>query len=114
MIFTANDQVILLNWEEDVTLKNIENFRDAVKELLNSDSSRLLLNLQGVQYVNSGALGVIADTVMNARRNQKELVVVATQKSVREIFNIVKFNTFMKIFDNKEAGLNYLKRDQNE
>lgn len=114
MIFTSNDQVILLNWEEDVTLKNIESFKDAVKDLLSSDSSSLLLHLKGVQYVNSGALGAIADAVMTARKNQKELVVVATQQSVKEIFNIVKFGSFIKIFDTKEEGLQYFKCDAHE
>ncbi|HHY71748.1 MAG TPA: STAS domain-containing protein [Bacillus bacterium] len=114
MIFTSSKQAILLNWEEDVTLKNVASFRDAMKDLIHSDSGRLLLHLKGVQYLNSGALGVIADSVMTARKNQKELVVVATQQSVREIFNIVKFGTFIKIFDTKEEGLRYLKRDQDD
>lgn len=114
MIFTSNDQVILLTWEEDITLKNNSSFRDTMKELVNSDSDKLLLYLQGVQYLNSGALGAIADSVMEAKKNQKELVVVATQSSVMEIFNIVKFGSFIKIFDSKEEGLQYFKRDQYE
>ena len=114
MIFTSNDQVILLTWEEDITLRNNASFKDTVRELVNSDSDKLLLCLQGVQYLNSGALGVIADSVMEARKNQKELVVVATQSSVKEIFYIVKFGSFIKIFDSKEEGLQYFKRDQHE
>lgn len=114
MIFTSNDQAILLTWEEDITLRNNAIFKDNMKELANSDSDKLLLFLQGVQYLNSGALGVIADTVMEARKNQKELVVVTTQSSVKEIFNIVKFSSFIKIFDSKEEGLQYFKRGQHE
>lgn len=114
MIFTSSDQVILLTWEEDITLRNNAIFKDTMKELVESDSDKLLLCLQGVQYLNSGALGVIADSVMGARKVQKELVVVATQSSVREIFNIVKFGTFIKIFDSKDEGLQYFKRDQHD
>ncbi|WP_458412045.1 STAS domain-containing protein [Schinkia sp. CFF1] len=114
MIVTTSDQVILLNWQEDVTLKNIGSFKEAMTELIHSDSGRLLLHLDGVQYVNSGALGVIVDSVLTAKKNQKELVVVTTQQSVREIFTIVKFGTFIKIFDSKEEGLHYLKRDRDE
>ncbi|HHW38514.1 MAG TPA: STAS domain-containing protein [Bacillales bacterium] len=114
MIFTSSDQVSLLTWEDDITLKNNAIFKDAMKELVGSTSDKLLLCLQGVQYLNSGALGVIADSVMGARKDQKELVVVATQNSVKEIFNIVKFGTFIKIFESKEEALQFFKRDQHE
>ncbi|KEF40053.1 anti-anti-sigma regulatory factor (antagonist of anti-sigma factor) [Schinkia azotoformans MEV2011] len=114
MIFTSNDQVILLTWEDDITLRNNASFKDTMKELVKSDSKQLLLYLEGVQYLNSGALGVIADSVMEARKYQKELVVVATQNSVKEIFNIVKFGSFIKLFDSKEEALQFFKRDQHE
>lgn len=114
MIITANNQVSLLKWEEDVTLKNIGSFKNAMNELLQLDGKQLLLLLQDVQYVNSGALGVIADSVMTARKNHKELVVVATEQSVREIFNIVKFGSFIRIFNTKEEGLQYFEREEHE
>lgn len=114
MIITANNQVSLLNWKEDVTLKNIGSFKNAMKELLQLDGEQLLLFLQDVQYVNSGALGVIADSVMTARKNRKELVVVATQQSVKEIFNIVKFGSFIKIFNTKEEGLQYFESEDHD
>ncbi|NSL51667.1 STAS domain-containing protein [Calidifontibacillus erzurumensis] len=111
MLKTVDQQVDVLTWVDDITIKNLAHFRVAVAELLSSNYSKLLLNLQGVQYLNSGALGVIADGVLTALRNKKELVIVTTEQSVQEIFHIVKFGSIMKIFDSKEAGLQYYQCD---
>ncbi|WP_017756272.1 STAS domain-containing protein [Calidifontibacillus oryziterrae] len=114
MIFTSYEKVFLLKWEEDVTLRNIDEFKAAMNQLIESDSSDLILNFKEVQYVNSAALGTIADSVMTARKNQKELVIVEIQPPVQEIFNIVKFGSFIKFFETEEEGLKYFQRETND
>lgn len=113
MIFTSYEKVILLKWEDDVTLRNIEDFKTAMNKLIHSDSRELVLNFKEVQYVNSAALGAIADSVMSARKNKKELVIVEIQPPVQEIFNIVKFGSFIKFFDTEEDAFEYYLGDQN-
>lgn len=113
MILTSYEKVILLKWEEDVTLRNIEDFKVAMTKLIKSDSSELVLNFKEVQYVNSAALGTIADSVMTARKNKKELVIVEIQPPVQEIFNIVKFGSFIKFFGTEAEAFEYYQRDQN-
>lgn len=112
MMFTTHEKVFHLNWMEDITLANIEEFRNAISRLIDSEATSLILNVKGVQYVNSAALGAIADAVMKARKNQKELVITETQQAVREIFDIVKFSSFIKFFESDEAAFRYFKMDE--
>ncbi|MRN51426.1 STAS domain-containing protein [Paenibacillus monticola] len=95
---SVNENIQLLNWGKDVTLKNVDEFRMAIWKLLESDQSELILELTDVAYLNSAALGVIADAVLSAGRSDKELVLAGIQSTVGEIFQIVHFSTFMKIF----------------
>lgn len=92
------EQIGLLKWDKDVTLKNVDDFRGAVLKLIDSDKTKLILELTEVSYLNSAALGVIADAVLSAGRIGKQLVIGGMKATVAEIFAIVHFSTLMKIF----------------
>jgi anti-sigma B factor antagonist len=107
MEILENGNIQLLRWEQDVTLKNVDDFRMAVWKLLDGDKNMLILDLSGVVYLNSAALGVTADAVLSSKRNHKELIVSGVQPTVKEIFKIVRFSTFMKMFDELQEALHY-------
>ena len=111
MIKTINGNINVLQWHDNVTLKNIDQFKQEVDNLLKTSSSKLVLNLENLSYINSAGLGVIADGVMQARRNQKELVVCGIQQSIREIFDIVKFSSFMKLFNTENEAIQFFKAE---
>lgn len=103
----------ILQFNEDITIQNVENFKDLVGKLIESDSTKLILNLEHVSYLNSAALGVIADSVLSARKQNKELVLATAQETVIEIFEIVKFKSFIKIFDTEAQAMEHFMSEQN-
>jgi anti-sigma B factor antagonist len=106
----ASNHIQLLHWDKDVTLKNVDDFRMAVWKILDGEKSKLILELTGVVYLNSAALGVIADAVLISGRYHKELVIAGVQPTVNEILKIVRFSTFMKIFVQVEEAYHYYNR----
>lgn len=105
---SLHGKIQLLNWNIDVTLKNVDDFRRAIQKLLESESTGLVLELTDVSYLNSAALGVVADAVLTAGRMGKELVIAGVQSTVGEIFEIVHFSTLMKIFLELNDAYDYL------
>ncbi|MFC0476352.1 STAS domain-containing protein [Robertmurraya beringensis] len=69
----------------------------------------VILSLKGVGYINSAGLGVIADAVMQARKQGKELVVANIQGPISEIFEIVKFGSFIHLFATEEEATHFLR-----
>ncbi|WP_409343033.1 STAS domain-containing protein [Paenibacillus sp. MBLB4367] len=108
MVITKRDNIRVLWWDKDITLKNIDDFRLAVWKLLDSDEAHLVLDLRQVAYINSSALGVVADAVLQGRRHQKQLVITGIEPTVYEIFNIVKFGTFIKLFKQLDDAVAYI------
>lgn len=108
MIKTVNDCIQVIEWQDNITLKNVEQFRQEMDNFLKTTHEKLILSLTNTTYINSAGLGVIADSVMQARRNQKELVVSNIQQSIKEIFSIVKFSSFMKLFESEQEAIEYL------
>ncbi|RSK28410.1 anti-sigma factor antagonist [Bacillus sp. HMF5848] len=95
-------------WEEDVTIKNIEDFRTFIQVLLEKQYDYFILSLCQTQYLNSSALGVIANGVIQARKENRELVIIAPESVLREIFGVVKFHSFMKIFQTTDEAIRYI------
>ncbi len=111
MKMVSHDHADILCWEEDITIKNIEDFSLAMQQFIKRDKSWLILDLSSVAYLNSSVLGIIAHSVLEARRQRKELVVAGIQKTVEEIFRIVKFSSFIRLFNDREQALTFVKTE---
>ncbi|RKN82016.1 STAS domain-containing protein [Paenibacillus ginsengarvi] len=109
MLLTREDGIRVLWWNEDVTLKNVDDFRLAVRKLLDSEENSLVLELREVMYVNSGALGIIADAVRQGDRHRKQLVIAGIEPTVGEILSIVKFGAFIRLFRQREEAVAYIR-----
>ncbi|AMX84637.1 anti-anti-sigma factor [Geobacillus subterraneus] len=104
---TKQGAICTLTWTEDITLNNVESFRQALERLLAEQADQLIVNMEAVNYINSAGLGMIADSVMAARAQQKELVVAGVTGSLAEIFHIVKFSSFIKLFATEKDAIDY-------
>ncbi|MED4037428.1 MULTISPECIES: STAS domain-containing protein [Niallia] len=100
----------ILEMNEDITIKNSEHFRLMMGKFLTESTSFFILDLSRVSYLNSSGLGVIADGAMKASKNGKELVVAGINPPMNEIFEIVKFNTFMELFSSLELAEGYFEQ----
>lgn len=104
---TQEEDIQVLEWRENITLKNADQFRQEMENFLKLSQDKLILNLAHTNYINSAGLGIIAESVMKAKRSQRELVVSDIQQSVKEIFSIVKFASFMKLFESEKEAREY-------
>ena len=107
MLKKVNNAIQVLEWSENITLKNVEQFRQEVEKFVHDEGKQLILNLAHTNYINSAGLGIIAESVMQARKSQKELVIADIQQSVKDIFTIVKFTSFMKIFESEKEAIEF-------
>lgn len=103
------DEIVTYSWNQDITLKTADQFRDELKSFILTEADRLILSIKGVEYINSSGLGVIADSVMQARKSGKELVIADIHETICEILNIVKFGSFISLFETKEEASKFLK-----
>jgi anti-sigma B factor antagonist len=107
MNFYVKDGIAILEWKEDITFQNVDAFRERITALQEQSAQLLILNMEQVTYVNSAALGILADAVVKGRRNGKEMLIAGIQPSVGEIFSIVKFEKFIKLYSELEPALAY-------
>jgi anti-sigma B factor antagonist len=76
-----------------------EMLRDKINSLLHQGHKKLLLNLSGVDYMDSAGLGEIVGTFATVRRHGGTLKLLGLTSRIRDLLSITKLLTVFETFD---------------
>ena len=79
--------------------------RDMVANLLSEGHVKILLNLAGVDYIDSSGLGTLVSSVASVRRVGGEMKLVNLSSKVDDLMEVTRLYTVFDIADNEEAAL---------
>src|SRR5207245_9571727 len=77
--------------------------RDTLKKLLGS-TKRILLNLAGVTYIDSGGLGTLVGVYSSARSAGAEIKLIGVGQRLREVLKITKTSTVLAVYEKKQQA----------
>jgi anti-sigma B factor antagonist len=98
--------VALIDLSGRVTLgEGTETLRDKINSLLNQGHRNLILNLSGVDYVDSAGLGEIVSSYATVRRNGGSLKLVGLTSRIRDLLSITKLLTVFDTFDAEQDAV---------
>jgi len=104
-----------ISTENDVDLVNISGQLDAFttpdvkaefKKLTDARRYKLVLNLQGVDYVNSTGIGAIVAVAQQVRRRKGDLKIYGMKPDIRKVFDLVGASKILEIFETEREALN--------
>ena len=72
-----------------------------------NDGFRVVLDLSSVPYMSSAGLRVIVVAARKCKEENSEIVICGLQESLREIFQISRFDTIFNVFDDRALALGY-------
>ncbi|TSI02646.1 STAS domain-containing protein [Lysinibacillus sp. BW-2-10] len=107
MRFSQKGKMDVLEVLNEITIKNVETFREHMQQIVEGPSYQFILNVETVIYLNSSALGIIADTAMKAKKLNKEFVLAGVKPPLDEVFEIVRFGDFIKLFPTLTDAIDY-------
>ncbi|MGB7731721.1 MAG: STAS domain-containing protein [Candidatus Acidiferrum sp.] len=79
--------------------------RDLIANLLSEGHVKILLNLAGVDYIDSSGLGALVSGVASVRRVGGEMKLVNLSSKVDDLMEVTRLYTVFDIADNEEAAL---------
>jgi anti-anti-sigma factor len=82
-----------------------------IKELLDGDTTRLLLDMGKMDYISSAGLRVVLMAVKDLRAKQGKIALCSLNEYVREVFEVSNFSSIIPISDSVEEGLKLLSQD---
>jgi anti-sigma B factor antagonist len=79
--------------------------RDLVRNLAGAGKKKILLNLSGVNYIDSSGLGELVSAFTSLRKQGGELKLLNLTKRVHDLLQITKLYTVFEITDDEAASL---------
>ena len=102
---TVND-VTVLDLKGKMTLgEGDELLKDKINSLLASGKKRLLLNLEGVPYIDSAGLGEVVRTYTTVSRQGGSLKLLNLTKRIEDLLSITKLLTVFDTYDNEAEAV---------
>ena len=96
------DDVSVVDVEGRITLgEGSAAVRDAVRELINGNHNRILLNLAEVPYIDSSGLGELVAAYTTVANRGGELKLLNLTKRAKDLLLITKLHTIFDVYDNE-------------
>jgi len=98
--------VMILDISGKMTLgEGDELLRDKVNSLLHQGHKKLVLNLEGVPYIDSAGLGEIVRTYTSVSRQGGKLKLLNLTKRIQDLLSITKLLTVFETYDVEQEAL---------
>lgn len=79
--------------------------REALRSLLQSNHTRVLLNLSDVTYIDSSGLGELVSGFTNFSKQGGKLKLLNLTKKVHDLLSITKLLTVFEVFDDEAKAI---------
>jgi anti-sigma B factor antagonist len=98
--------VTILDLKGKITLgEGDEALKDKINSLTLQNRRQILLNLEGVPYIDSAGLGEVVRTYTTVSRQGGQLKLVNLTKRIEDLLSITKLLTVFETFDNEADAL---------
>jgi anti-sigma B factor antagonist len=98
--------VTILDLKGKMTLgEGDELLKDKINSLIHQGQKKLLLNLEGVPYIDSAGLGEIVRTYTTVSRQGGNLKLVNLTKRITDLLSITKLLTVFETFETEPEAL---------
>lgn len=99
--------------KKDISVLNIRGYLDAhtapdfeksLKTLLNEKRYKIVVDLDGLQYISSAGLGVFMGFVEEIRENAGDIKISSASQKVYKVFDLLGFPSLYEFFENPEEA----------
>jgi anti-sigma B factor antagonist len=100
------DDVVILDLKGKLTIgEGDELLKDKVYSLIQQGHKKLILNLEGVPYVDSAGLGEIVRTYTTVSRQGGNLKLLNLTKRIEDLLSITKLLTVFDTYETEQEAL---------
>jgi len=102
----VGDEVAVVDIKGEVTAACEPVLMSAYEVASDGRTNRLVLNFAGLEYMNSGGIGMLVTLLVRANRQHQQLAAYGLSEHYREIFELTRLDEAITIYDNEESALN--------
>ena len=98
-------QVGVIDIKGDVTSTCDGVLSAAYDELTAAGVKKILLEFSGLEYMNSGGIGMIVTVLVRANRHHQKLLACGLTEHYRQIFALTRLDEAISIYDDEASAL---------
>ena len=95
--------VLAVSGEVDVA--TVPRLREQLHGLVAQGSNKIVVNLDGVDFLDSTGLGVLVGALKRVRSNDGDLFLVCTQPRIRKVFEVTGLTKVCSLFDSVDDAV---------
>jgi anti-sigma B factor antagonist len=97
--------VAVLTVRGEIDVYTAPRLRQAIVDLVDAGSARIVVDMERVDFLDSTGLGVLVEGLKRARNRDGELSIVTSQDKILRIFDITGLNKTFSIHPSVEEGV---------
>ena len=105
MTASLKEDVMVCNVEGDIDINTSPQVKKAFDKVLKDKQGKLLVNLEGVGYIDSSGLATLVEILKNSRAYGGKLKLTNLSSKVKSLFEITKLEKLFDITDKEEDAL---------
>jgi anti-sigma B factor antagonist len=105
----VDDVLVVKPAEKRLDAKVAVSFKESMVNFINSGSNLIVLDLSGVEFVDSSGLGAIVSSLKVLGR-KGDIVIAGVGSSVLQMFSLTRMDKVFKMFSTQEEALQALSR----
>src|SRR6204780_4737340 len=99
------DEVVVVDIKGEVTAACEPVMMSAYEAASDGKTTRLVLNFVGLEYMNSGGIGMLVTLPVRANRQPQQLAAYGLSDHYREIFELTRLDEAITIHDSEASAL---------
>ncbi|MCA1822823.1 MAG: STAS domain-containing protein [Mycobacteriales bacterium] len=101
----VSDAASVLDIKGDVTAASEGALMDAYSRVSDGATKSVVLNFSGLEYMNSGGIGLLVTLLVRAQRQRQTLAAFGLNEHYRQIFELTRLDEAISIFDTESDAL---------
>ncbi|HSJ85283.1 MAG TPA: STAS domain-containing protein [Acidimicrobiia bacterium] len=101
----ATPRVRMIDIVGEITAFSEKEISNAHEEASRGGVDAVVLNFEGLDYMNSGGIGLLVTTLIRAQRSGHRLMAFGLTDHYRQIFSLTRLDEAIEIFDDEKAAL---------
>jgi len=97
--------VMIVRISGDIDINTVSSLKSSLKRLIDEGCTRLLLNLNSVNYIDSLGFGVIIGTLKRLRAMDGDMSVVCAQQHIRKLISITAIDKLFGVYNTERESL---------
>lgn len=107
------DDVVVLVLEGLVDSGTSQLMEDRFNDLVSRGRVRIVADLEHVDYISSAGWGIFVGEIKGVRNRNGDIKLASMRPDVREVFDLLEFNTLLTPYNSRTDALNAFREQEN-